>query len=136
MMESAPFFYRLTNGMRITVRPTYLENESIPEAGQFVFAYSVRIENVGKQPAKLLWRRWRIHDSVGEDTEVEGEGVVGEQPLISPGNSHEYQSFCILRSSEGYMEGEYIFSRDDGSRFDAEIPRFDLNADDTGKYIH
>lgn len=123
-----PFYYKESEGIRITVRPVYLREQSEPAAGHYVFAYFVRIENVGSLPAQLLSRRWLIHDSIGEDTEVEGDGVVGEQPSIQSGQVHEYQSFCILKSSEGYMEGHYNFIRTDGTRFRAEIPRFLLNA--------
>lgn len=119
-------FYRLTQGIRITVRPEYLPGQSDSARRRFVFAYHVRIENVGAQPGKLLTRHWLIHDAIGEDIEVEGEGVVGEQPLIAPGKIHEYQSFCVLKSPSGYMEGTYRFVREDGTVFDAEIPRFDL----------
>lgn len=128
MPHSAPFFYRMTDGIRVSVRPAYLPEQSIPEQLQFVFAYFVRIENVGSQSAQLLSRRWRIHDSVGEDTEVAGDGVVGEQPLLIPGGVHEYQSFCVLKSASGSMEGEYRFVRADATRFDAAIPRFALSA--------
>ncbi|MBW7933691.1 MAG: Co2+/Mg2+ efflux protein ApaG [Gemmatimonadaceae bacterium] len=124
----APFFYKLSNGFRITVRPAYLAGQSAPERGQFVFAYFVRIDNVGAQAAQLLSRRWHIHDDVGEDTEVAGDGVVGEQPLIVPGGVHEYQSFCVLKGPDGYMEGEYFFQGADGTRFASEIPRFTLAA--------
>jgi len=106
----------------------YLREQSEPSAGHYVFAYFVRIENVGRQPAQLVSRRWLIHDSSGEDTEVKGEGVVGEQPVIAPGQVHEYQSFCILRSGEGFMEGHYNFTCPDSTRFRAEIPRFLLSA--------
>lgn len=125
---TSPFFYRLTDGIRVTVRPVYLPEQSIPEQQQFVFAYYVRIENVSGQSVQLLSRRWRIHDSIGEDTEVAGDGVVGEQPLLIPGAVHEYQSFCVLKSANGHMEGEYRFVRTDDSRFDALIPRFTLAA--------
>lgn len=125
-----PFFYRVTQGIRITVRPEYLADQSDPARSRFVFAYHVRIENVGTQSARLLTRRWRIHDSIGEDIDVEGEGVVGEQPLIPPGGVHEYQSFCILKSPGGYMEGEYGFVRADRTTFDAGIPRFVLALQD------
>ena len=128
-MRAPSFFYKQTDGMRITVRPLYMRDQSRPAFGQFVFAYFVRIENVGDQAAQLLSRRWLIHDSVGEDTEVVGEGVIGEQPLIAPGHVHEYQSYCILKSASGYMEGQYHFVRADGTRFDAEIPRFVLDAE-------
>ena len=112
-MMPATLFYRITDGIRVTVRPVFLPDQSIPEQRQFVFAYFVRIENVGAQSAQLLSRRWRIHDSIGEDTAVAGDGVVGEQPLLIPGGVHEYQSFCVLKSATGFMEGEYRFVRAD-----------------------
>lgn len=122
------FYYRESFGIRISVRPAYLRNQSEPSARHYVFAYFVRIENVGAQPAQLVSRRWLIHDSAGENTEVKGEGVVGEQPVIGLGQVHEYQSFCILKSGEGYMEGHYDFVRADATIFQAEIPRFVLSA--------
>ena len=129
-MPARPFYYRETEGIRVTVRPTFLKDQSHPERGQFVFAYLVRIENVSRTAARLLTRRWLIHDSVGEETEVEGEGVIGEQPRLPPGGVHEYRSFCVLRSESGYMEGHYGFVRDDGSAFKALIPRFTLDTDE------
>ncbi|MEO8199586.1 MAG: Co2+/Mg2+ efflux protein ApaG [Gemmatimonadota bacterium] len=123
-----PFFYRETHGIRITVHPLFLGDQSDPEAHRFVFAYFVRIENVGTMAARLLRRRWRIHDSMGEDSEVEGDGVVGQQPLIPPGGVHEYQSFCVLKSPAGHMEGEYYFEKQDGGPIQAAIPRFILDA--------
>ena len=128
-MPPHAFFYRQTEGIRVTVRPVFLQNESFPARGQFVFAYFVRIENVGDVAVQLLSRRWLIHDAIGEDTEVVGDGVVGEQPLIAPGQVHEYQSFCVLKSPSGAMEGHYRFRRDDGTAFDAAIPRFTLTAE-------
>ena len=130
-MAANPFFYKESFGIRITVRPMYLRDQSEPSAGHYVFAYFVRIENVGNQAAQLVSRRWLIHDSIGEDTEVNGEGVVGEQPLIESGEVHEYQSFCILKSGEGFMEGHYNFVRPDGTTFAAGIPRFLLSASES-----
>lgn len=130
MPTAAPFYYRLTDGIRITVRPTFLPDQSIPEQRQYVFAYRVRIENTTQQSVQLLSRRWRIHDSIGEDTVVAGDGVVGEQPLLVPGSVHEYESFCVLKSANGHMEGEYRFVRADTTRFEAVIPRFTLTADE------
>ena len=127
-MKAPPFFYKQTEGMRITVRPSYSAEHSRPEQGRYVFVYHIRIENVGEQPAQLLTRYWLIRDSIGEDTEVEGEGVIGEQPVIRQGHVHEYQSFCVLKSARGSMEGRYHFVRQDGTEFDAEIPRFELEA--------
>lgn len=126
-MATQPFYYKESNGVRITVRPVYLKDQSEPAARHYVFAYYIRIENIGSQPAQLVSRRWLIHDSAGDDTEVEGEGVVGEQPSIPPGGVHEYQSFCILKSGEGFMEGHYNFLRADSTTFRAEIPRFILS---------
>lgn len=126
MAARRQFFYRETQGIRVTVRPAFRPDQSRPVQRQFVFAYAVRIENVSDRPAQLLRRRWLIHDSAGQDTEVEGEGVVGLQPLIPPGGVHEYQSYCVLRSPEGHMEGVYRFRDDQGAEFDAVIPRFML----------
>jgi ApaG protein len=132
-MTARSFFYRETEGIRVTVRPVYLRDHSEPSQNHYVFAYFVRIENVGTMAAQLLTRRWLIHDSVGEgvDTEVIGEGVVGEQPTILPGALHEYQSFCILKSGEGWMEGHYGLLRQDGTPFEASIPRFILSASES-----
>jgi ApaG protein len=133
-VRPTPFYYRESEGMRVTVRPSYLPQHSREEEGQFVFAYAVRIENIGPQAARLLARRWSIHDSIGEVTEVEGDGVVGEQPLIGPGRVHEYRSFCVLKSRSGWMEGEYRMERADGTPFAVGVPRFDLDTDGTVRH--
>jgi len=123
------FFYRETNGIRISVRPTFLRDESSPVLGQFKFGYRIRIENVGGQAAQLRTRRWLIHDPIGGDNVVEGEGVVGQQPHLLVGDVHEYSSSCVITSPTGWMEGTYRFVRDDGSSFLADIPRFILDAE-------
>ena len=117
-----------TKGIRVSVRPSFSLSHSEPEEGRFVFTYLVELENQGEESATLLFRHWHIHDAMGEDSEVDGEGVVGEQPTLNPGNSHEYQSFCILNSPAGFMEGYYTFVRPDGEEFAVTIPRFDLEA--------
>lgn len=124
-------YYRVSEGMRITVRPFYTAEHSDPMEPRYVFVYRIRIENVSDRTAQLLWRHWYIHDEVAGDSEVEGEGVVGEQPVLAPGDAHEYESFCVLRGPLGHMQGFYEFRRPDGSSFHAEIPRFTLNADGT-----
>lgn len=121
-------FYRITDGIRVTATPFFVEAHSDPEAGRWVFAYRIRIENVGQAPAQLRWRHWFIHDPAVGDSEVEGEGVVGQEPRIDPGAVHEYESFCVLRGPRGHMEGYYVMERPDGSTFRAAIPRFHLNA--------
>ncbi len=129
MFTRRPFYYRLSEGMRISVRPHYLPGHSFPPLQRFVFAYDVRIENISRRAARLMSRRWTIYDSIGEEMEVVGDGVVGLQPLLNPGDVHEYQSFCVLKSPRGWMEGEYYFRTMENTYFTAIIPRFDLIAD-------
>jgi ApaG protein len=123
-----PLFYRMTEGVRITVRPRFEPAHSDPLEPRYVFAYRIRIENAGERTAQLHWRHWYIHDVVAGDSEVAGEGVVGEQPVLAPGDAHEYESFCVLRGPAGHMEGWYEFRRPDGTSFRAQIPRFLLDA--------
>ena len=117
-----------TEAVTVTVRPVYLDDKSEPLAGRFVFAYFVRIENAGAQEVQLLRRRWLIRDASGHVQEVEGQGVIGRQPVLAPGEAHAYHSFCVLPTFEGTMEGDYLMQREDGARFRAEIPRFHLRA--------
>jgi ApaG protein len=116
----------MSRGVRITVRPAFVTEKESNHTVEYLFSYMVRIENMSGANARLMSRRWLIHDSIGEEMVVEGEGVIGVQPLIPPGGVHEYASFCVLKSPEGYMEGEYFFERADGSTFSAAIPRFEL----------
>ena len=117
-----------TDGIRVRVRPDFSLAQSRPDEREYVFTYDVDISNEGGEDAQLLFRYWRIHDAVGEDSEIDGEGVIGMQPLLVPGGSHEYRSYCVLRSPSGYMEGYYTFERPDGERFRVTIPRFHLEA--------
>ena len=121
-------YEKITDGIRVLVRPSFSFPYSQPEDGRFVFTYQVEMENQSEEVAQLLFRHWRIHDSQGEDSEVDGEGVVGEQPTLAPGKSHVYESFCILRSPVGFMEGYYTFVRPTGEEFRVPVPRFDLRA--------
>lgn len=118
----------VTEGIVVRVRPDFSLAQSSFEEGRFVFSYQVELQNQGTEAGQLLYRFWHIHDSVGEDQEVEGEGVIGEQPALAPGESHSYQSFCVLRAPSGYMQGHYTFVREDGRRFKVRIPRFELDA--------
>jgi len=117
-----------TEGITISVQPIFLENRSNILKKEFFHVYNVTIENQGLVDVQLLRRRWLIHDSEAESYVVEGEGVVGETPLIKPGESHQYNSFCLLKSFEGSMEGSYQMKRDEGETFDVIIPRFYLRA--------
>jgi len=125
-MVARPFYYKETHGFRIFVRPAYLPDESDAAMGRFVFAYHVRIENCSKRPAQLRSRHWYITDSIGEQYTVVGDGVVGQQPRLHPGDVHEYRSFCVLKSAQGTMSGFYTFVNDDDIAFDTVIPLFEL----------
>ena len=117
-----------TDDITVTVRPVYLDSQSDMINRRFVFAYFIRILNNGTDEVQLLRRHWLIRDSEGRVQEVEGEGVVGEQPIIPPGGDHNYNSFCVLETFEGSMEGTYLMQRSNGDRFRIAIPRFDLRA--------
>jgi len=117
-----------TEDITVTVQPLYLDGQSDPVARRFVFAYFVRIQNHGTEDIQLLRRHWYIHDGDGDTKEVKGEGVVGQQPTIGPGGVHEYNSYCVLETFEGAMEGTYQMVRPNGEVFDVTIPRFVLRA--------
>jgi ApaG protein len=115
-----------TEDIKIIVRPVYLDGQSNPIEHKFVFAYYVRIENQGTDPVQLLRRHWYINHGGFRVEEVEGEGVVGKQPTIAPGQAHEYNSFCILETLQGWMEGTYLMRRSTAEYFRVTIPRFTL----------
>ena len=115
-----------TDGILIEVNPSYLREHSDPTQRLFVFSYEVTISNESRRPAKLVARHWVIRDGDGTEREVEGEGVVGEQPNLIPGGSFTYSSFCPLSTPTGSMRGTYRMVRDDGTEFDAKIPLFFL----------
>ncbi len=117
-----------TESIRITVKPVYLEEQSSPSDNRFVWAYHIRIDNFGNDTVQLLNRYWRITDSLGRVQEVRGPGVVGEQPVLSPGASFEYTSGTPLRTPGGIMVGSYEMVREDGERFDVAIPAFSLDS--------
>ena len=120
-------YEKATEGIRVGVQPRFSLADSDPSEGNFVFSYRVSLANEGATGARLLFRHWLIHDSAAGDSVVDGEGVVGEQPFLAPGDTHEYRSYCVLTSPAGYMEGYYTFARPDGERFKVEVPRFELN---------
>ena len=111
----------------IEVATRFLDDQSVPEEGRYVFAYTVHIRNDGKVPARLLGRRWLITDGNGKEQEVVGEGVVGEQPWLRPGEGFEYTSGAVLETDIGTMRGSYDVLADDGTRFAAPIPAFTLS---------
>lgn len=110
----------------IEVEPAYIEEQSDPDHAQYVFSYTVTIINDGTVPAKLLTRHWVITDADGDIQEVKGEGVVGEQPYLKPGEAFQYTSGTLMKTPVGSMQGSYQMLADDGIRFDAPIPEFYL----------
>ena len=116
-----------TYDININARTTYLEDQSDPDLNRYVFAYTITIQNNGDIAAKLLTRHWIINDANGNMQEVHGEGVVGEQPYLRPGESYEYTSGTVIETPVGSMEGSYQMLADDGTAFDAEIPAFTLS---------
>lgn len=117
-----------TEDITVTVRPIYLDSQSDFFEKRFVFGYFVEILNNGYEEVQLMRRHWYIRDAEGKVEEVEGAGVIGEQPLIAPGETHAYSSYCVLHTLEGAMKGHYTMERPRGERFRVIIPRFDLRA--------
>jgi ApaG protein len=121
-----------TRGIVVRVSVSYLPEQSDPAQGRWFWAYHVRLENDGAQSVQLLTRHWVITDGRGARHSVEGEGVVGEQPMLSPGGSFDYVSGCPLSTPSGAMQGSYHMIGEDGSAFDVAIPRFSLVAPAVG----
>lgn len=121
----------LNYDIKIEVVPAYIEEQSDPDVEHYVFSYTVTIVNNGKIPAKLLTRHWVITDAEGEIQEVKGDGVVGEQPYLKPGEGFQYTSGTMMKTPVGSMHGSYQMLADDGVEFDAAIPEFYLLAPNT-----
>jgi len=116
-----------TRSIKVTVRPFYLEQHSSPAEGHWVWAYHVKIENDGGETVQLLNRHWRITDAMGRLQEVRGPGVVGEQPVLAPGESFEYTSSCPLPTPSGFMVGDYEMETRGGDNFLVRVPAFSLD---------
>lgn len=116
----------MTCPIHVTVQTTYIQAQSKPQAGRFVYAYTITIKNNGGEPAQLISRHWIITDAGNKVQEVKGDGVVGEQPRILPGQEFRYTSGVILETETGTMEGSYQMRRDNGDWFEAPIPAFVL----------
>jgi len=110
----------------VSAVPQYIPDQSDPENERYVFAYTITIENIGSVPAQLISRHWIITDASDEVQEVRGLGVVGQQPLLKPGEKFEYTSGCQLDTPVGTMRGAYQMTADDGTQFEAVIPEFTL----------
>jgi ApaG protein len=116
----------VTRGIRVAVQARYVAERSRPLRNEFFFAYTIRISNEGRETVKLVSREWLIEDAEGRTEEVRGPGVVGEQPVLAPGEAFEYTSACPLTTPFGSMRGTYQMVTESGERFDAQIARFQL----------
>jgi len=135
--EEPGFQYELeTRRIRVSVRPSYLVDQSDPEDDRYVWSYTVTIENKGPEPVQLLSRYWNIIDGQGRIQEVRGAGVVGAQPVIAPGESFQYTSGCPLETASGTMSGRYQMMSASGESFEAEIPPFLLESPYERRQIH
>lgn len=113
--------------IEVNIETQYIEEQSLPDQDHYVFAYTITIHNSGEVPAQLLRRHWIITDANNKVQEVKGEGVVGEQPHLQPGESYRYTSGTMLETPVGTMRGSYQMIADDGVEFDADIPQFTLS---------
>lgn len=127
LQKPAPIFESTTHSIRVSVQPVYLEEQSHPKEGHFVWAYIVNVANESPKSVQLINRHWVITDALGHTIEVKGEGVVGEQPVLEPGDCFEYTSGTPLNTPHGLMKGNYEMRREDGGTFWVEIPTFALD---------
>ncbi|OMG60265.1 MULTISPECIES: Co2+/Mg2+ efflux protein ApaG [Brevundimonas] len=135
-MHSAPAYTAETEGVVVRVRPSYLAGQSDPAESRWVWAYQVEIVNLSGGPVQLVARRWTITDALGRVEEVRGPGVVGEQPVIEPGDSYAYASGCPLTTPSGSMVGAYFMQDAEGRMFEAAIPAFSLDVPDPRRVLN
>ena len=126
----------VTRGIRVSVKPFYLDDQSDPEEPRYVWAYTVRIDNESEDVVQLRTRYWRITDAMGQTDEVSGDGVVGEQPVIRPGEGFEYTSGAPLQTPSGLMVGRYGMTTRGGENFEIDIPAFSLDSPHELRQIH
>ncbi len=124
------------HNIEVSVKSIYLEDQSDPSEDSFLWAYKVKIKNNGKISVKLLRRLWKIIDSNGNTKEVRGDGVVGEQPVLEPGETFEYASGTPLSTSSGLMHGSYFMSSENGSDFEVKIPAFSLDIPNSSRSLN
>ena len=129
-------FEAVTENVRVQVRPAFLGDESSPAQHRFLWAYHVRIANEGTETVQLLSRHWKITDAMGRLHEVRGEGVVGKQPTLRPGESFEYTSGAPLETPSGFMVGSYMMLRESGGHIEIAIPAFPLDSPYAAQSVH
>jgi len=135
-MTQKSVYSETTRAITILVEPVYLEEQSVPDENHYVWAYHVRIQNDGAETVQLLTRHWRIMDGAGNVHEVKGAGVVGEQPVLAPGDSYEYTSGTPLGTPSGIMSGSYHMQSNNGDEFDAIVPAFSLDCPHQTAVVH
>jgi len=129
-------YERTTQGIRVAVKPAFVDDQSSPDDGQFLWSYTVTIENGGTETVQLIARYWHITDASGRVQEVRGPGVVGAQPVLAPGQMFEYTSGCPLPTASGHMVGKYQMRTTSGRSFEVEIPAFLLESPHERRQIH
>ncbi len=129
-------YSEVTRSIKITVEPDYLEDQSSPADNHYVWAYHIRIANQSTETVQLVSRYWRITDSMGRTQEVRGAGVVGEQPVLEPGEAFEYTSGTPLSTPSGFMVGTYEMESKNGERFDVSVPLFSLDSPHESTQVH
>lgn len=120
----------LTHDIKVTVHPIYLEGQSLPEDDYYVWAYTVQVENLSDVTVQLVNRYWHITDANGQVEEVNGAGVIGEQPILKPGEAFQYTSGCSLRTPSGIMQGHYEMQDGEDHAFNIDIPAFSLDSNE------
>lgn len=125
-----------TRSITVSVEPEFLDDQSDPEERRFVWAYHVRVENQGAFTVQLVSRYWRITDELGRVQEVSGAGVIGEQPVLHPGDRFEYTSGTPLGTPSGIMQGHYVMETESGERFEVSIPAFSLDSPHQKRLLH
>ena len=118
----------ITRQIEVTVEPAFMPERSVPDRGQFFWAYTIAITNTGEETVQLKTRHWIITDATGKKQEVRGAGVIGEQPVIAPGERFEYTSGVPLPTSSGFMTGRYLMVSESGEQFEIDVPTFSLDA--------
>ena len=126
----------VTRDIQVTVTPQYLADKSSPDQDRYFWAYTIEIKNLGDVTVQLKTRHWKITDGLGHVQEVRGPGVVGEQPVLKPGERFEYTSGVPLNTPTGLMAGTYQMVADNGERFDAEVPAFSLDSPHVARVLH
>ena len=129
-------YQTVTHNIQVTVAPHFLADQSKPEEHQFFWSYTIEITNLGEEPVQLISRHWKITDGLGRLHEVKGAGVIGQQPVIAPGETFRYTSGCPLETHEGIMAGTYQMLSAAGQSFTVEVPAFSLDSNTSRRVLN